>query len=46
MEVNEALQIKEPFKTIYIEPDNPWQKSFVKSLHGCFRDACLIREQL
>ena len=33
-------------KTIYIEPDSPWQNGFVESFHGRFRDECLKREQL
>lgn len=33
-------------KTIYIQPGSPWQKGFIESFHGRFRDECLNREQL
>jgi transposase InsO family protein len=31
-------------KTIYIDPDSPWQNVYVESFHGRLRDECLSRE--
>ena len=37
---------EQQIQTIYIETGSPWQKGFVESFHGKFRDECLNREQL
>jgi transposase InsO family protein len=33
-------------KTIYIEPNSPWQNGYIESFHSRFRDECLSRELL
>jgi len=33
-------------KTLYIEPDSPWQNGYIESFHSRFRDECLNREWL
>ena len=33
-------------KTLYIDPDSPWQNGYIESFHSRFRDECLNREWL
>jgi transposase InsO family protein len=33
-------------KTLYIEPNSPWQNGNIESFHSRFRDECLNREWL
>ena len=33
-------------KTLYIEPESPWQNGYIESFHSRFRDECLNREWL
>ena len=37
---------REGIKTLYIEPDSPWQNGYIESFHARFREECLNREQL